>query len=217
MDEAFQAECGRLATEVRGLGGAEFGRPTRCAPWTVAELLAHVRTATGRLTAMLAEPAPAAADVDAAGYYRPGLFGAEVNDARIDRARQDAAAVTGPALAEDFERTWRAVAARVTAEPPGRLVRTRHGDGMRLDHFLLTRVVEVGVHGLDLADALGRDPWLTEPAAAAIAALLGGPDVPAGLGWDRLTFIRKATGRLTLTGPERADIDRRGVRWLTLG
>jgi hypothetical protein len=51
------------------------------------------------------------------------------------------------------------------AEPEGHVVRTRHSDPMLLSEFLLTRVVEVAVHGLDLADALsasrspGRKPW----------------------------------------------------------
>ncbi|EFL12981.1 predicted protein [Streptomyces sp. C] len=31
----------------------------------------------------------------------------------------------------------------------------------RVSQFLVTRVVEVAVHGLDLAEGLGRDPWLT--------------------------------------------------------
>jgi hypothetical protein len=91
---------------------------------------------------------------------------------------------------------------------------------MTVDDFLTTRVVELGVHGLDLAAALGRQPWLTEPAAEVITDLLLGaanPSVLDDLGWRRPTFIAKATGREPLTEAERAAVDRYGVRWLSFG
>ena len=91
---------------------------------------------------------------------------------------------------------------------------------MLLSEFLVTRVVEVAVHGLDLADALGREPWLTPQAADVLQELLLGPDGAAALerlGWDRLPFLRKATGRDPLTAEETAQADRAGVRWITLG
>jgi len=221
---AFQAEAERLAAVVLALDDAELRRPTPCAPWSVQDLLAHVRTATGRLSVMLAEPAPAAAPaavIDAAGYYRPALFVPDLDAARVAAAR-DQAAAEGPALAGDFDATWRAVAGLIAAEPPDRLVRTRHGDAMRLDEFVVTRVVELGVHGLDLAASLGRTPWLTPPAAEVIERLLFGGSGAGGavardLGWDRVTLVAKATGRAPLSADERAELDRRGVRWLALG
>ena len=74
------------------------------------------------------------------------------------------------------------------------------------------------MHGLDLADALDRRPWLTPTAAAVVADLLtGGRPVPAGLGWDPLTLIRKATGRAGLTDRERTLVDAAGFRWLSFG
>ncbi|NED51137.1 hypothetical protein G3I24_09490, partial [Micromonospora aurantiaca] len=106
----------------------------------------------------------------------------------------------------------------VAAAPPGLVVRTRHGDAMALPEFLRTRVVEVAVHGLDLADALDRPPWLTPPAAAVVAGVLtGGAPVPPGLRWDTLTVLRKATGRLPLTGDEQAELARAGIGRLAFG
>ena len=78
---------------------------------------------------------------------------------------------------------------------------------MRPNSFLLTRVVEVAVHGLDLADALGREPWLTSQAADLVQGLLLGPDGATALeklGWGQLHFLRKATGRETR--PERTEL-----------
>src|SRR6202035_6001180 len=61
------------------------------------------------------------------------------------------------------------------APPPARRVRVlrpRHGDLMLLTGFLRTRVVELAVHGLDLAIGLDRDPWLTPEAASVVADLV---------------------------------------------
>jgi hypothetical protein len=91
---------------------------------------------------------------------------------------------------------------------------------MLLGDFLVTRVVELGVHGLDLAAALDRAPWLTPQVAGVVAELLvvaGGVEVVGALSWDRLTFIRKATGRVPLTAAEAEQVRRLGVRWLALG
>ncbi len=78
----------------------------------------------------------------------------------------------GHALAIDFDQTWRRQYERVVVASPRRVVRTRHGDLMLLGDFLVTRVVELGVHGLDLAAALDRAPWLTPQAAGVVAELL---------------------------------------------
>ncbi|MEV4656427.1 maleylpyruvate isomerase N-terminal domain-containing protein [Micromonospora sp. NPDC049301] len=215
---AFRAECARLTEILAELDDADLDRPTGCPPWTVRELIAHVRTGAGRLTDMLAAPAPPRAEVDAAAYFGAAKFTPEVDADRIAGGRRDARQVDRTALPSDLDRAWRAADAAVAAAAPGRVVRTRHGDAMLLVEFLRTRVVEVGVHGLDLADALDRPPWLTAPAAAVIADLLtGGRPVPPELSWDRLTLIRKTTGRAALTAPERAAIDAARFRWLAFG
>ncbi|MCW3820726.1 maleylpyruvate isomerase N-terminal domain-containing protein [Micromonospora sp. DR5-3] len=217
--EAFRDECGRLEQVLRSLDEADLDRPTPCPPWTVRDLLAHVRTGAGRLVDMLAAPAPERADVDAVGYFGAAKFTPEVDSARIDSARREARELPGvPEVADGFARAWRATDAAVAVQPPGRLVRTRHGDAMTLTEFLRTRVVEVGVHGLDLADALDRRPWLTPTAAQVVADLLSdGRPVPDGLGWDPLTLVRKTTGRVPLTDRERTLVDRSGFRWLSFG
>ena len=81
-----------------------------------------------------------------------------------------------------------------------------------------SRVVEVGVHGLDLADALRRRPWLTPAAARVVADLLvDGRPAPGTLGWDAVTLVRKATGRSALADRERAVLTESGFRWLSFG
>ena len=60
-------------------------------------------------------------------------------------------------------------------------MQTRHGDPMLLAEFLRTRVLELAVHGLDLAAALDREPWMTAPAAGVTEDLLLPSAAAAGL------------------------------------
>ncbi|MFE9612001.1 maleylpyruvate isomerase N-terminal domain-containing protein [Streptomyces sp. NPDC006012] len=220
--EAFCLEAGRLSRVVAALSESEWDRPTRCEPWSVRALLGHVRVVIAWLPQMLDAPAPDGAEVTAVEYYRPDdRFSPQTDAARIGLAQNHAAGhADGAALAADFAAMWQRVAQRCRDEPAGRVVRTRHGDAMLLSEFLLTRVVEVAVHGLDLADALGREPWLTPQAGAAVLELLLGPgqlDTARELGWDGPAFLRKATGRATLDAAETAQVERIGIRWITLG
>ena len=221
--DAFGAEAKRLSEVVLALDEAAFSRPTPCPPWSVAELLYHVRIGSGRISGMLAEPEPEAGPVtSAAAYFRPGQrFSPEVNQDRIEVARRGAAALgSGSAVARDYDLAWRETRAQVRHAPQGRLVQTRHGDRMLLAEFLRTRVLELAVHGLDLAAGLGRPTWMTESAAAVVTELILPGAATARLldeaGWDHPTLIAKATGRLPLSQPEAALLGRHGLRRLSL-
>ncbi len=50
-------------------------------------------------------------------------------------------------------------------------MRTRHGDTMLVTEFMRTRVLELAVHGLDLAASAGQAPWLTGAAAGVVEEL----------------------------------------------
>jgi uncharacterized protein (TIGR03083 family) len=213
---AFAAEAANLSAALQAVTEAEFDLPTRCPPWTVRALLAHVGMATDRVILMLAEPAPPVADTDAAGYYRPDVrFSPATNRERVDGAVAAAARNgTGAALAARFARTWRDAHAAVAREDPDRVVRTRHGDAMRLADFMVTRVVELVVHGLDLADALHRPPWTDDGALAVVTDLLV-PD----RSWtgDPMVLVRAATGRADDGGMSADRLRSAGVTWLALG
>ncbi|GAA1897449.1 maleylpyruvate isomerase N-terminal domain-containing protein [Asanoa iriomotensis] len=218
--DAFCAEAARLGEVLGGLSSSDWSRATACPPWDVAGLVGHVVTTIARVPGMLDGVAPAAADVDAVGYYRPDeRFAPVVDRARVEGGQERAAlAGSGAALAAEFERTWRSVVARCAAAPEGRIVRTRHGDAMLLTEFLVTRVVEVGVHGLDLAAALDLPAWLTPPAAAVLTDLLL-PTAGAALdelGWDQVTLVRVATGRAPLPPHAREVLKRHEIRRLAL-
>ncbi|MQA24004.1 MAG: hypothetical protein GEU94_00730 [Micromonosporaceae bacterium] len=76
------------------------------------------------------------------------------------------------------------------------------------------------MHGLDLAAALSRDPWLTREAGDVVEELLlgaTGAQVRDALGWDQLTMIRKATGREPVSQAEADELARLDVQWLAFG
>jgi hypothetical protein len=110
---------------------------------------------------MLTVPEPAGPDlVSAAGYYRADRrFSPATNADRVQSAQRGAAALAGAvARARDFELARRQAELALRDAPPGRVVATRHGDRMLLTEFLRTRVLELAVHGLDLAAALACEP-----------------------------------------------------------
>jgi uncharacterized protein (TIGR03083 family) len=202
--QALTAESDAL---LAGLPADRWDAPTRCEPWNVGELLAHVRVAVGRVTDALAQPAPASATVSAVDYYRPDArFSPAANADRVATAQAQAV----PDGLAAFRQTVASVVAACAAQPPGRTIRTRHGDPMLLSEFLITRVVEVAAHGFDLADAAGVPSWLSPPAAAVLQDLLLGAGRRAP---DPDHFLRAATGRAA----DPALLDRLSARRLALG
>ena len=82
-------------------------------------------------------------------------------------------------------------------------------------------VLELAVHGLDLAAALDREPWMTAPAADVTEELLLPGAAAAGLraaaGWDQVTLIAALTGRRRVTSAQARLIASSGAGRLALG
>lgn len=220
VSAAFAAEATALTAALRAAPVADLDRPTCCPPWTVRDELAHTAVAVSRTLEMLTQPAPTALPITAAGYFvADRRFEPTVDAARVDSAQRFAADRSASELIDWFEQQWRAVATAVAGAPADRLVTTRHGDPMRLTDFQVTRVFELAVHGLDIADGLGVPPWLTAEAATVVDGLLFGlraEEARRALDVDHAGLIRRATGRTPLTSAERATLDRLGIIWLTL-
>jgi len=193
--EALVTETAALTHTLASLPEPAWASPTRCRPWDARALLAHIRVAVARVPQALAEPAPPAAEVSAVEYYRPDeRFSPTTNADRVATAQTHASDRPGPAILAEVDDLRGALVDMCTPEPPGRVVRTRHGDAMLLTEFLKTRVLEVAVHGFDLADAVAAPSWLTPPATEVLQTLLLGPSrtVP-----NPEHFLRAASGRAT--------------------
>ncbi len=93
--EAFGAESDRLCAVLAGVDDAALAGASGCPPWSVADLVYHVRMTMGRLPGMLDAPDPAGTGlVTAAGYYRGDQrFSAGTNAERIRSAQRGAAAL----------------------------------------------------------------------------------------------------------------------------
>jgi uncharacterized protein (TIGR03083 family) len=227
---AFRAESVALSGVIAGLHETDLRRPSPCPPWTVADLLCHIVIAAGRIEQAI-DAASAAGDpvtdlVTAAGYYRPDArFSAAVNADRIDVAVALAARLgTAGAIGAGLTAATRRSLELLETAAADQEVRTRHGDRMLLSQFTVTRVVELAVHGLDVAAGLHRAPWLTGQAAAVLEDLLmpalSQPDIEGlrdRLGVDRAGLIAALTGRARLSGAGTAALARRGLTVLALG
>lgn len=201
----LDGECTLVVDALGSLPEADFGKPTRCAAWDVKGLVGHLWRDLDRLATCLDLTPEPSATCDAIGYFR--AYDPVADAPAIAQQSLDVAARYGSGsdavAALDEHRS--ACIEGVRSLAPERLVRTRIAT-MRLDEFVKTRVLELSVHGLDLADALGVPPWLTDEGRAVTVALLegllGGPP-PATLADDPVAFIDTGTGRRSLSDADR--------------
>jgi uncharacterized protein (TIGR03083 family) len=210
-------ECARISDVVLGLSEPEFALPTRCPPWDVKGLVGHLWRDVDRIASYLTEPPAAEETTDVVSYWRSYDPAAEAPDIAQRGLEVAARFPAGADLARSFDEHWRACVEAARAEEPGRILQTRI-TGIRIDDFCATRVLEVAVHGLDLADALGREPWIT-PAGAEVTtgilrSLLGAEPPPA---WDERAFIEIGTGRRGLGDGDRAALGDLAARIPLLG
>jgi hypothetical protein len=171
----------------------------------VREVAAHVGSMLHRFAEALGQDLGDTVTHDRSTYYRP--FRDEVADMVPAESAAEAGSRNDDELvcwirkgAEDAVR-----AARSTA--PDKVTGTRRFPRrLTASDFAATRVLEAGVHTMDIAHATLKGERI-HPAAASIAVgiLRGllGADLPASLGWDARTFILTGTGRRPLSETER--------------
>ncbi len=167
---AFRDASDSFLTVLRGIDSDQWAAPG-LGEWSVLELAAHASRAYTTVVDYL-EPR-GDIDVDSASdYFRRAMPDAAVNAAIADRGRNE-----GQALARDpvgmIEARAATTFATIEAAPIGSVCVSRGGT-ISLGDYLATRIVELSVHTLDLADAVGLDDFEPPPAAAKVAiAVLG--------------------------------------------
>ena len=207
----LEVELGQVEQAFRGLGDAEWATPTKLRPldetkphWTLFELAGHFDISIGLTVMLVAEPQEGQVGRDRVSFF---IFPrSEVAPVVYDYAYTMVEGKTPDQMPDVLQATFAKTVGGARSMAPDTV-----GPGyyalMRLDEFVASRVVEAVVHGLDLTDALGREPMATPEGLALTAAimdeLLARRTVagrPPDLG-DDLAWVRAASGR----GPEHPD------------
>ncbi|MDO8391590.1 MAG: maleylpyruvate isomerase N-terminal domain-containing protein [Actinomycetota bacterium] len=138
--------------------------------WTVRELAAHALRAFVTVEGyLMAEPTVDRVLADSTEYYATVLADPSVHQGVAARGRQAARQLLDPV--GEAEAVIGQAAARVAATADDEPVNTFAGQ-MTLIEYLATRVVEVGVHTLDLQRATGQLPELHADTSAVVLSVV---------------------------------------------
>ena len=183
---AFRESAHFFVEAVRRVPEDAWDRPA-LGVWSVRDLVGHAWRALWTVREYLDRSVHGEPVAGPAGYFRLALE--RTTDDAIARRGREAGARLGPAPAEAVEEMARQALTRVARHRGRALVATPVGP-MRLDDYLATRVVELTLHTLDLARALGREPHPPREAMRATLHVLAdlalerdaGPTVALALG-----------------------------------
>jgi hypothetical protein len=158
---------------------ARYDGPSVLAEFSLRGLAGHLLRAVTSVEGYLDAPRPPAGTgtagepVTAADYYATvlGPGPPDINDDLSRSVRQrglEAAPGTAAELAEAWAATTDRLRSRLAAEAAGRFVSVYGGIVLSLDDYLITRLVELVVHGDDLAGSLGVEPPALRPEATGL-------------------------------------------------
>lgn len=186
-----------ITEHVSGLGPAELLRPSRCAGWTVGDVLYHQLFDARRALVTFASPADGPPDVDEVTYWHAFMPGDDSRADHVRHVRIVAAAYSDGKLGREWRETA-AAAVRAARACRHDLVTTQ-GHVLRTGDFVSTLVFEATVHHLDMTD-VPPDTGALRVVRRVLDGLLGGTADE----WDDRTYALKGTGRAPLTDAERA-------------
>jgi len=208
----LEAELGQVERAFRGLSEEDWRAPTMLRPldetkppWTLFELAGHFDISIGLTVMLMAEPQDGQVGRDRVSFF---IFPrSEVAPVVYDYAYTMVEGKTPQEMPDKLRDTFTGTVDGARSMAPDTV-----GPGyyalMRLDEFVASRVVEAVVHGLDLTDALGRQPMATPEGLAVTATILDEllarrtvAGRPPDLAGDDLAWVRAASGR----GPAHPD------------
>lgn len=163
-------QCSRAARELAGRAqvAERWDTPSALERWNVSGLTAHLARATTAVEGYLdAEAAPEGEPISTARYYELVLDRDLDSDLNVGvRQRGDEMAAEGlPALLRLWDSTLVRLEERLPYEAASRKVRVIDDLVLRLDDYLVARMIEMLVHSDDVAVSVGAD-LPTFPAAA---------------------------------------------------
>lgn len=203
--QTLEAELTRVEQVFRGLTESDWRRPTLLRPldetqphWTLFELAGHFDISIGLTRMLISSQEPGQVGRDRVSFF---IFPrSEVAPVVYDYAYTMVEGKSPEQMPDVLRETFTRTIEEARANSPD-VVGSGYYALMRLGDFVPSRVVEAVVHGLDLTDALGRDPIATADGVAMTAAILDEllarrtvPGRPADL-TDDMAWIRAASGR----------------------
>jgi uncharacterized protein (TIGR03083 family) len=214
---ALSEESRALSAVLQGLDTEDWARLTNCPPWDLQELVVHIGASLG-LNGPLPTAEAAGGLMSASDYYRrPERATSAYRQRNVEQTQQFAARVlTATSAVSWFEEVTLDTITTLSGDDPNRVVSISGKGTMRLEEWVVTRVISVAAHGLDIALTLERPAW-TVPSALQVMrpvfeSLLQ-QQLPAPLDWDDLTFLAVATGRRALSESERRVLGRSAARF----
>lgn len=186
---AFHQAATSFLTALRAVGPEQWDRAGALGDWSVRELAAHTLRAFITVDGYLAaEPSTDRILADATEYYQVALADPDVHRGVLHRARQAGRQLFDPV--GEAEATVEQVLALVAATADDEPVNTFAGQ-ITLIEYLATRVVEAGVHTLDLQRATGQPAELHPDTSRVVLDVLVQLASP-------VTLILALTGRAPL-------------------
>lgn len=205
---ALAHESQALSAVLRELEPEDLTRMTNCPPWDLQELVVHIADSIRVKDLAFPDADPHAELTTAADYYRrPERNTSAYRQRNVDSVQQRALMVLADISAVRwFDEISHQTITALSKQDFDQAVLIPCRGAMKLGDWVVTRVVSVAAHGLDVAITLGRPPWTTPSALAAMRPVflsLLGTQPPETLAWDDQAFLATATGRRTLTNYER--------------
>jgi uncharacterized protein (TIGR03083 family) len=213
---ALRQETEAFSAVVRTLDPAQFAQPTNCPPWDLRELVVHT-AASAAIRRRFPSADPRSVPSSAADYYRrPERDTRAYRQRNVDQTVELSRRVlAGTSPARWFDEVTHDALTKLNQDDRNRVVLISEHGAMRLADWVITRVISVAAHGLDVALTLDRQPWTTSLAMNVIRPVfvdLMGAEPPTTLNWDDQTLLATATGRRLLTADERALLGTVGER-----
>lgn len=152
--------------------GSAWDRPSVLEDQTIGGLAGHLARGGVWVVADYLDAGPPAGpvDFDSAGQYFAELVArSSPSDHEAIRERGAAVGSVGQAeLVRTLDARLTDLAPRLRALDPGTLIAAAAGKVLRVDVYLMTRIVEQTVHLDDLARSIGVEPWPLPPGAEAL-------------------------------------------------
>ena len=152
--EAYKQAARFFAESVARVGPAQWDDPA-LGVWTVRDLVGHTSRSITRIEEFGPQRAPRADVTSAAHHYHVSLAPDGVDDVIAERGRAAGAELGGDPASFVRDAVDR-VQPLVDSTPDDAIIAYTNG-GIRFDHYLQTRVLELTVHTLDLNVAIGID------------------------------------------------------------